>query len=137
MRAKAPRKGGFCYTGCMMKAYKTMDACIQAAPKEFQGVLKKLRQTIRKAASKAEEAIRYGMPTFRLNGKNLVHFMFFKEHVGFFPGRGGIEADVKAAKLYVTGKGSLRFELDEPVPYGLVSKITKLRVKEVLGIKKR
>jgi uncharacterized protein YdhG (YjbR/CyaY superfamily) len=114
-----------------MKTYTSIDAVIKDAPKKMQPILKKLRATIRKAAPKAEEAIRYGMPTFRLNGKNLVYFMYFKKHLGFFPGRGGIESVVKAAKRYQTGKGALRFELDAPVPYGLVTTIVKRRVKEV------
>lgn len=126
----------------MMKAFKSVDAVIKAAPKEMQPVLKKLRETIHKAASaaakakedkpKMEEAIRYGMPTFRLNGKNLVYFMFFKKHIGFFAGRAGIEKSVKEAKAYMTGRSVLRFEADKPVPYGLVARITKLRIKEVL-----
>lgn len=114
-----------------MKTYASIDAVIKAAPKKMQPILRKLRATIHKAVPKAEEAIRYGMPTFRLHDKNLVYFMFFKEHIGFFAGRVGIEADVKAAKRYLTGKSTLRFEVDEPVPYGLVAKIAKLRVKEI------
>ncbi len=116
-----------------MKTYASIDAVIKDAPKAMQPILKKLRATIRKAVPKAEEAIRYGMPVFRLNDKNLVYFMFFKKHIGFFAGRAGIEADVKAAKPYSTGKSTLRFELDKPIPYALVTKITKLRVKEVLN----
>lgn len=114
-----------------MKTHASIDAVVREAPKAMQSTLKKMRATIRKAAPKAEEAIRYGMPTFRLNGKNLVHFMYFKKHLGFFPGRGSIKLVVKEAKPYQTGKGTLRFELDEPVPYGLVAKIVKARVKEV------
>jgi len=115
-----------------MKTYASIDAVIKGAPKEMQPILRKLRATIRKTVPKAEEAIRYGMPAFRLNNKNLVYFMFFKEHIGFFAGRAGIEADVKAAKPYITGKSTLRFEIDKPIPYALVTKIAKLRVKEVL-----
>ncbi len=114
-----------------MKTFASIDEALKEAPKALQPTLKKLRAAIRKAAPKAEEAIRYGMPTFRLNGKNLVYFMHFKTHLGFFPGRGGIESVVKAAKRYQTGKGTLRFELDAPVPYGLVTTIVKRRVKEV------
>ncbi len=114
-----------------MRAYVSIDEVLRDAPKALRPVLKKLRATIQKAAPKAEEAIRYGMPTFRLNGKNLVHFMHFKDHLGFFPGRGGIQALIKEAKTYQTGKGTLRFEFGTPPPYALVAKIVKARVKEV------
>lgn len=119
-----------------MKTYASIDEVLKAAPKAVQPVLKKLRATIRKAAPKAEEAIRYGMPAFRMHDKNLVYFMHFKKHIGFFPGRGDIASSVKEAKPYQTGKGTLRFELDRPLPYALVTKIVKTRVKEVTASKK-
>lgn len=114
-----------------MKAHKTVAEYIGSYPKEIQSVLRKLRLTIRKAAPKAEEGIAYGMPVYRQNG-NLVYFGGFKRHVSFFPGRGGIEAFIKNAKPYKAGKGTMKFMLDEPIPYALVTKITKFRVKENL-----
>ncbi len=119
-----------------MKTYASIDAVVKEAPKAMQPILRKLRATIHKAAPRAEEAIRYGMPVFRLHGKNLVYFMFFQKHIGFFAGRAGIEADIKAAKPYRSGRSALRFDPDKPIPYALVTKITKLRVKEVMKAKK-
>ena len=70
----------------------------------------------------------YGMPTFALAGKNLVHVAGFEGHVGLYGARAmSLEADL--AK-YQTGKGTLRFELDEPLPVKLVQKLIKLRVAE-------
>jgi len=64
--------------------FKTIDEYVETFPEEVQGVLEKMRQTIRKAAPEAEEAISYQIPTFKLNG-NLVHFAAFKNHISFFP----------------------------------------------------
>lgn len=114
-----------------MKKFKTIDAYIKSFPKDVQPLLGKLRRTIKKAAPKATEAMAYGIPTFKLNG-NLVHFGGFKKHIGFFPGRAGIAANVKQAKRYLSGKGTLRFPIDKPMPLSLVQKIVKFRVKENL-----
>ena len=88
--------------------------------------------TIRKAAPDAEETIKYQMPTFTLKG-NLVHFAAFKKHIGFYPVPTGIEKFKNELSVYESGKGSVQFPLDKPIPYGLISKIVKFRVKENLG----
>ena len=74
------------------KQFKTIDEYIKTFPQDVQAVLQKMRQTIRKAAPQAEEAISYQMPTFKLNGRNLVHFAGYKHHVGFYPVPSGIDA---------------------------------------------
>jgi len=94
-----------------------------------------MRQTIRKAAPEAVEAISYGMPALKLNG-NLVYFAAFKDHIGFYPVPSGIEAFSVELAPYVTGKGTIRFPLDQPVPLDLVAKVVKFRVKENLAKKK-
>lgn len=118
-----------------MAANKTptnvMDAYIANAPKDIQVILEKVRATIRKAAPKAEETINYGIPTFTLEG-NLVHFAGFKNHIGFYPTPSGIEKFKKELSIYECAKGSVKFPLDKPVPYALISKIVKFRVKENL-----
>lgn len=88
-----------------------------------------MRATIRKAAPKAEEAIKYAMPTFVLHG-NLVHFAAFKNHIGFYPAPTGMEAFKKDLALYKTGRGSVQFPLDKPLPLALITRIVKLRVSE-------
>ena len=62
---------------------KTIDEFISQYPPDIQAILQKIRTTIQKSAPGAEEAMAYGIPTFKLNGKNLVHFSAFKEHIGF------------------------------------------------------
>jgi len=110
---------------------KTIDAYIANSPKDIQPILEKVRATIRKAAPKAEEIINYGIPTFTLDG-NLVHFAGFKNHIGFYPTPSGIEKFKKELSFYKGANGSVQFPLDKPIPYALISKIVKFRVKENL-----
>ena len=116
----------------MKSAYTTIDQYIATFPVDVQTILKKVRATIRKAAPKAEETINYQMPTFKLNG-NLVHFAAFKSHIGFYPVPTGIEKFKKELAPYPQGKGSVQFPLDRPIPYALIEKIVKFRVKENLA----
>jgi uncharacterized protein YdhG (YjbR/CyaY superfamily) len=106
-----------------------IDEYIATFPPDIQAILQKIRTTITKAAPQAEEAISYQMPTFRLNG-NLVHFAAFKNHIGFYPTPTGTETFRKELSAYEGGKGSVRFPLDKPIPYGLITRIVKFRVKE-------
>ena len=86
---------------------------------------------IRDSAPNAEEAISYQMPTFKLNG-NLVCFAAFKNHIGFYPKPSVIETFGKELSNYKVSKGTIRFPLDKPIPFDLVRKIVKYRVKENL-----
>ncbi len=114
------------------KQFGTIDEYIKTFPNEVQSILEKMRQTIKKAAPEAVETISYQMPTFKLNGKNLVHFAAFKNHIGFYPIPSGIEAFKKELSSYKQGKGSVQFPIDKPISYDLVEKIVKYRVKENL-----
>jgi len=86
---------------------------------------------IKKSAPQAEETISYQMPAFKLNG-NLVYFAAFKDHIGFFPTSSGVAAFKKELSKYATSKGTIRFPLGKPIPFDLVRKIVKFRVKENL-----
>jgi uncharacterized protein YdhG (YjbR/CyaY superfamily) len=110
----------------------TIDEYIAGFPPDVQEILQKIRAIIRKAAPGAEETIKYQMPTFVLHG-NLVHFAAFKNHIGFYPVPTGIEAFKRELSAYEGGKGSVQFPLDQPIPYGLIGKIVKFRVKENLA----
>lgn len=111
------------------RAPESIDEYIAGCPKDVQPILKKIRLTIRKAAPNAQEAISYQMPTFKLSG-NLVHFAAFKGHIGFYPTPSGTAKFRKEISGYQGAKGSIRFPLDEPMPYDLISRIVKFRVKE-------
>ena len=108
-----------------------IDEYIAGFPNEIQQLLQQMRATIRKAAPNAEEAIKYAMPTFVLNG-NLVHFAAFKNHIGFYPAPTGIEAFKKELAAYKGSKGAIQFPLDRPLPLALISRIVKFRVKKNL-----
>lgn len=108
-----------------------IDQFISTYPPEVQTILQKIRKLIQKSAPGAEEAMSYGIPTFKLNGKNLVHFSAFKEHIGFYPTPSGIEKFKKELSAYEGAKGSVKFPLNKPIPYALITKIVQFRVKEV------
>lgn len=116
----------------MMKQVKDIDSYIAGYSEPVKGLLKKVRQAIRAAVPKAEEAIKYGLPTFMLNGKNLVHFGGFKNHIGFYPTPSGISQFEKELSKYGGAKGSVQFPLDKPLPLTLIKKIVQFRVKENL-----
>ncbi len=115
------------------KQFASIDEYIKTFPEEVRTRLEKMRQTIRKAAPEAVEAISYQMPTFKLNGRNLVHFAGFKGHIGFYPVPSGVAAFKRELSPYVQGKGSVQFPLDRPLPYELVKKIVVFRAKETLS----
>jgi uncharacterized protein YdhG (YjbR/CyaY superfamily) len=112
-------------------APKDIDEYIASCSPDVQTILQKIRQTIREAAPKAEERISYRMPAFALKGI-IVYFAAFKKHIGLYPpvkGDAKLQADIER---YKGEKGNLRFPLDEPIPYKLISRIVKSRVKEQL-----
>ena len=114
------------------KQFITIDQYIKIFPKDVGGMLQAFRKTIKAAAPRAEEAISYQIPTFKLNG-NLVHFAAFKNHIGFYPGARAIVVFKKELALYKTAKGSIQFPIDEPLPIALIRKIVRYRVKESSG----
>lgn len=107
----------------------TIDAYIDSFPNDVQDILRKIRKIINEAAPDAEEATKYQIPTFVLNG-NLVHFAAFTKHIGFCPTPSGIEQFKDALSAYKSAKGSVQFPLDAPIPYSLIKKIVMFRVKE-------
>ncbi len=110
------------------KKAKDIDEYIADFPVDVQLLLQKVRTAIRKAAPKAEEAIKYQMPTFVLNG-NLIHFAGYKNHIGIYPGSRPVEEFKDELTRYETSKGTIRLPLDKPIPVGLITKITKFCVK--------
>ncbi|MBK6324429.1 MAG: DUF1801 domain-containing protein [Chloroflexi bacterium] len=108
---------------------KNIDEYIAAFPEDVQVMLAELRATIQAAAPAAEEKISYQMPTFALNG-NLVHFAAFKNHIGLYPAPTGMEAFQEELSVYKTGKGSVQFPIDQPLPLDLIRKIVQYRVAE-------
>ena len=108
---------------------KNIDEYIASFSPEVQAILQKIRSTIKNAAPGAEETISYRMPMFRLN-RVLVYFAAFKKHIGLYPPVRGDARLKKAMAPYAGEKGNLQFPLDQPIPYGLIARIVKLRVKQ-------
>ena len=116
------------------KKAKDIDEYIADFPVDVQLLLQKVRTAIRKAAPKAEEAIKYQMPTFVLNG-NLIHFAGYKNHIGIYPGSKPIEEFKDELSRYETSKGTVRLPLDKPIPSGLITRITRFCVQRNLARK--
>ena len=108
---------------------KNLDEYIASFPHDVQRILEQVRTTIRRAAPDAEEAIKYGVPTFLLAG-NLVHFGAFKKHLGFFPTPSAIKEFKDELAAYEGAKGSVQFPFDRPMPLSLITRIVKFRVEE-------
>lgn len=108
-----------------------VEAYFASVPDAHRAALEKLRAQIHAAAPGATEKMAYGIPTFVLGGKNLVHMAAFKDHLSFFPGRAGV-AELHAAQLqgYTTGKGTIQFTTEKPLPAALVKRIVRMRVLE-------
>jgi uncharacterized protein YdhG (YjbR/CyaY superfamily) len=109
-------------------AVQTVSEYIAAASPDARPILKKIRATVRKAVPRAEERICYRIPAYFLDGI-VVYFAAFKNHIGLFPPVRDAKLR-KAASRYAGPKGNLKFPLDEPIPYGLIARIVKSRVKE-------
>ena len=95
-----------------------------------RAALEKLRKAIASAAPKAEECISYGIPAFRLDGKVLVFFGAATNHCAFYPGAFPVAAHADALTAYNTGRGTIRFQPDRPLPSALVRKLVKTRIAE-------
>jgi uncharacterized protein YdhG (YjbR/CyaY superfamily) len=108
---------------------QNVDEYIASFPPEVRPILEKLRLTIRQAAPDARETISYNMPAFMQDGI-LVYFAAFKKHIGLYPPVNGDAKLEKAISTYAGEKGNLRFPLDQPIPYRLIERIVKLRVKQ-------
>jgi uncharacterized protein YdhG (YjbR/CyaY superfamily) len=119
------------------KAPTTIDEYIAAYPQDVQKRLQAMRKTIRDAAPNAEEGISYGVPVFKLNNKTLVNFGAAKNHIGFYPTPGAIEAFKEPLSAYNGAKGSVQFANDKPLPLDLVTEIVKYRVEQVGSKKKK
>lgn len=112
-----------------MITYKSVEDHIGSFPPEVQKNLREIQSIIRNEVPEAVELINYGIPTFKLNGKNLIHYAAFKTHIGLYPGANAIEVFKEDLTNYKTSKGTIQLPLDKPLPINLVRKIVKYCVK--------
>jgi uncharacterized protein YdhG (YjbR/CyaY superfamily) len=121
-----------------MATPKSVDDYLAAVPKEQRQALEKLRSQIRAAAPDATEAISYQMPAFKQDGRFLVSYAAFRDHLSLFPASYAVmELFGDELKPFFSGKGTLRFTAEKPIPAALVKKIVKARLREVAAAQAR
>ena len=111
---------------------QNIDEYIAASSPEVRTILERIRLTIRGAAPDAREIISYRMPAFTLSGI-VVYFAAFRNHIGLYPPVSGDPLIEKAIAPYAGKKGNLRFPVNQPIPYDLIERIVKLRLKQNLA----
>jgi uncharacterized protein YdhG (YjbR/CyaY superfamily) len=114
----------------MASRFRKIDDYIKTFSPEVQLILEKIRKTIQKEAPEAVESIGYQMPAFKFNGKYIIYFAAYKNHIGFYPIPRGDAAFENKLAPYIKGKGTVQFPLTKPIPYGLVKNMVKFRMKE-------
>lgn len=112
----------------MKKDYQNIAEYISQFPAAVQVLLRQIYDTIKEVAPAAEESISYGMPAFKMNGKPLVYFAAFKNHIGFYATPTGHAAFAEELSVYKQGKGSVQFPLNQPMPLDLIARITRFRM---------
>lgn len=108
----------------------TVDQYINSFSEDMKGKLEELRKLIREEVPGADETISYGVPTFKLNGKYVVYFAGFKKYISIYPVTTPVEKSLKEVAQYRTGKGTLQFPMDKPLPFPLIRKIVKILAEE-------
>jgi uncharacterized protein YdhG (YjbR/CyaY superfamily) len=114
----------------MKVEFKSVDEYITSFPKDIQSLLNTIRATITETAPKAVESISYGMPSYKLNGKPLVYFAAFKNHIGFYATPSGHTQFTKELSAYKQGKGSVQFPIHQPLPFDLIKRMVEFKVLE-------
>lgn len=112
-----------------MRSFESVDEYIQSFPEPTKSLLMQMRELVLAAHPEIEEKIAYGMPAYRYKGV-LVYFAGYARHIGFYPSGEGITAFEKRLSKFKSGKGSVQFPLDQPLPTKLIQDIVEHRVKE-------
>lgn len=110
---------------------RNIDEYIAGFPVDVQKKLEQVRIAIKKAIPKAEETIKYAIPTYTLNG-NIVSFGAWKKHIGLYPAPRNVKEFAKELSNYDGNKSTVQFPLDKPIPKALISKMVKWRAKRML-----
>jgi uncharacterized protein YdhG (YjbR/CyaY superfamily) len=114
-----------------LKTPKTMDDYIAGFSGDVQERLKKIRMTIREAAPQAQETMKYNIPTFTFNG-NLISFAAYKKHIGLYPAPEGDPEFHQELSRYKAEKSTVKFPIDQPIPFDLITRIVRLRIEDNL-----
>ncbi len=119
-----------------MPTIQTVDSYIAQFDETTQGILRRVREAVRVGAPDAIEKISYGVPTF-WHGENIIHFAAAKKHIGLYPSSSGVAAFADRLGDFATSKGTIRFPLDKPIPYALITEIAAFRTREAAETKKK
>lgn len=114
-----------------MAVAQNIDEYVGTFDESTKALLESVRRTIHEAVPEATEAISYAIPTFQLNGKNLIHFAAFKTHIGLYATPDGHEEFEPELSKYRRGKGSVQFPLNDPMPFDLISRIARFRAEQI------
>lgn len=112
--------------------FTSIDEYIATFPADVQKVLEEVRATMKAAGPKMEEKISYSIPAFTLNGKYVIYFAGWKNHISIYPVPVGDDAFNEKISPYIAGKGTVKFLLDKPMPLKLISRMVKLRLADNL-----
>ena len=99
-------------------------------PETSQKRMQQIRMLILEKAPEAQESISYGMPAYKTNGKPLIYFAAFKNHIGLYATPSGHTHFADALSQYKQGKGSVQFPNEQPLPLDLIAEIIAFRVEE-------
>jgi uncharacterized protein YdhG (YjbR/CyaY superfamily) len=108
----------------MASKFATVDEYIASFPEDVQAILQKVRKSIRKVLPTADEKIKYGMPAVMLSGPHAVYFAAWKRHIGLYPVYRSDAPIEEELEPYRDAKDTLKFPLNEPIPYGLIERVT-------------
>lgn len=114
----------------MAQGFESIDQYIGTFPADVQQILQRVRSTIRDVLPEAVEAISYQIPTFKIDGKNVIHFAGWKKHISTYPVPEGDAKFQQRIEQYRGGRGTLKFPLAEPIPYDLITQVAELLVEE-------
>ena len=107
-----------------------VDAYIAGVEPNMRTELERIRALVKKTTPDAVESVSYGMPAYKYKGKPLIYYAAFKNHMSVFPTPDPAAQLHDRLSSYKVSKGTIQFQLTEPIPYDLIEKITKFRVEE-------
>lgn len=109
---------------------KTVEEYISKTTAEAQEKLWQIRAILKKVAPDAKESMKWGTPVFE-EKRILFGYAAFKDHLNFIPTPAAMEPFKKDLAAYRTGKGTIQFSYDKPLPADIIRKIAAFRVRDV------
>jgi len=108
-----------------------VDDYIAAQSAEARPLLESIRKVVKEVAPEAEEVIGYGLPSYKVGGKYMLHFGAAKHHIGLYATPHGHARFEKELSTYKQGKGSVQFPFNQPIPLELIRRIAEYRANQL------